>query len=214
MTRWVEWIVAVIAVIACPALAWASEPSEHPVAEVVAFTGNPTVMRGGAGAAASLAVHDVLYERDRITTPAASKVKIRFADDSTVTAGELTVLDLTTAKVKLGKDGRRIVLTMASGWFRSTVQRLTEQESFVLRTPTAVGAVRGTEFGAVLKAGSTGMFVKQGKVEVANVDEAIRGAVTLTDGEGTDIAAGQPPAVPKRWGPARVTELMNATTLP
>jgi hypothetical protein len=89
-----------------------------------------------------------------------------------------------------------------------------DHESFVLRTPSAVGAVRGTEFGAVLKTGSTGIFVKQGKVSVMNQDAAIQGEVTLADGDGTDVAEGQPPAAPKKWGPARVAELLNATAIP
>jgi hypothetical protein len=210
----------VLAMIACTdAILWASDPvkdplppaADRPVAEVVALIGKVMVTRADEKTSVPLGVSEVLYERDRILTPAASKVRIRFADDTVVTLGELASLELTTAKVKMGKDGRQVTLTIASGWFRSTVQRLMDQESFVLRTPTAVGAVRGTEFGAVVKLDSTGVFVKQGKVVVSHRDAAIQGDVTLTDGDGTDVGVGQPPTPPKKWGPARVNALMEAT---
>ncbi len=213
-----------LAIAACAeGMLWASEPEKdllnqrvgRPVAEVVALVGKVVVARADEKNSTPLAVSDVLYERDRVLTPVASKVRIRFADDTMVTLGELTSLELTTAKVKIGsKEGRHVTLTMASGWFRSTVQRLMDQESFILRTPTAVGAVRGSEFGAVVKLDSTGVFVKQGRVVVSHRDSAVPGEVTLADGDGTDVAVGQPPTPPKKWGAARINALMDATTIP
>jgi hypothetical protein len=223
MTSLAKTALFALAVTAYPdAILWAGEQGKEvlpqaagrPVAEVVALVGKVMVTRADEKISVPLAVSDVLYERDRVLTPAASKVRIRFADDTVVTLGELGSLELTTAKVKMGKDGRQVTLTMASGWFRSTVQRLMDQESFVLRTPTAVGAVRGTEFGAVVKLDSAGVFVKQGKVVVTNRDAAVQGEVTLTDGDGTDVGVGQPPTPPKKWGAARINTLMDATTIP
>ncbi len=218
MNGWRMRIVSGLALAACSvAQLQAGEPAvlgHHPVAEVSALMGSATVTHAGQHTAVPLAVSDVLFERDRIVTPAASKVRIRFADDTTVTVGELANLELTAAKVTRGKDGRQTTLTMTSGWFRASVQRLMEHESFALRTPTAVGAVRGTEFGAVLKPGATGIFVKQGTVSVTNQDTAVQGAVLLRDGDGTDVVPGQPPTAPKQWRPERVAELMTATTIP
>ncbi|MGQ0809878.1 MAG: FecR family protein [Nitrospiraceae bacterium] len=205
--------------------AWADDPGSvagtilalqttRPVAEVVALVGKATVNRSQSKDSILLAVSDVLYERDLLMTNASSKVRIRFADDSQVTLSEFSTLELTTAQVRTMQGTRQIFLTLTAGVFRAVVRLLTDRESFVLRTPTATAAVRGTEFGAVLKPESTGVFVKQGRVAVSNQDPTLQGAVTLNDGEGTDVALGQPPTPPKQWGAARVKALMEATDIP
>ena len=190
----------------------------RPVAEVVAMVGKATVTREGGTAPSPLAVSDVLYERDTIMTSGDSKIKIRFAEDSLVTLGPLGTLVLSVAHVRLAEGERQVTLTMNSGIIRALVRLLTHKESFVLRTPTIEGAVRGTEFGAVLKQDSTGIFVKHGKVVVRNWDSDVAGEVTLTDGEGTDVDMGGAGivtrTVPTKWGAARVNAWLDATNIP
>jgi hypothetical protein len=193
-------------------------PTPRPVAEVVAMVGNATVTREGGTAPIPLAVSDVLYEHDTIMTSGDSKIKIRFAEDSLVTLGPLGTLVLSVAHVRLAEGERQVTLTMTSGIIRALVQLLTHQESFVLRTPTIEGAVRGTEFGAVLKQDSTGIYVKRGKVVVRNREPDGEGGVTLTDGEGTDVdmsvAGIVTRTVPQKWGAARVNAWLDATNIP
>jgi hypothetical protein len=192
-------------------------PTPRPVAEVVAMVGNATVTREGGTAPIPLAVSDVLYERDTIMTSGDSKIKIRFAEDSLVTLGPLGTLVLSVAHVRLAEGERQVTLTMTSGIIRALVQLLTHQESFVLRTPTIEGAVRGTEFGAVLKQDSTGIYVKRGKVVVRNREPDAKGEVTLIDGEGTDVGIGGAGivtrTVPTKWGTARVNAWLDATSI-
>lgn len=193
-------------------------PTHRPVAEVVAMVGKATVMREGETAPSPLAVSDVLYEHDTIMTSGDSKIKIRFAEDSLVTLGPLGTLILSVAHVRLAEGERQVTLSMTSGVIRALVRLLTHKESFVLRTPTIEGAVRGTEFGAVLTQDSTGIYVKHGKVIVRNREPDVDGEVTLTDGEGTDVDMGGTGivtrTVPKKWGAARVNAWLDATNIP
>lgn len=187
--------------------------ASRPVAEVAAMVGNGTVTRSGA-TPVPLAVGMALYERDILKTVEATKVKIRFAEDSMVTMGPMSTLALVKTRVRLAEGDRQITLSMTGGVVRAVVQLHGMQDVFTFRTPTAQATVRGTEFGVSLKPDSAGVFVKQGKVVVTNRDPEVSGEVVLTDAEGTDVAVGEAPTPPKKWGAPRVNALLEATTIP
>jgi ferric-dicitrate binding protein FerR (iron transport regulator) len=109
------------------------------------------------------------------------------------------------------------VLSLSSGTAtqpprRATVRRgavyVTAQPGaggFQIRTPHAIASVRGTEYAVDVAAGTTAVFVREGRVSVT--EAAAPGGVTLGPGEGVDVAPGQPLAV-RTWGVARRDALL------
>jgi hypothetical protein len=77
---------------------------------------------------------------------------------------------------------------------------------FVVTTPQAIAAVRGTRWAVDAEGAKTSVFVARGRVSVRRT--AGRGAVILGSGEGVDVEATTGPLIVKRWPAARVAALM------
>jgi ferric-dicitrate binding protein FerR (iron transport regulator) len=76
---------------------------------------------------------------------------------------------------------------------------------FQIRTPHAIASVRGTVFAVEVTAEGTAVFAAEGRVRVrrfGGID-----SVTLSAGQGVDVAPGEP-LVTRRWGAARVEALL------
>ena len=77
---------------------------------------------------------------------------------------------------------------------------------FVVITPQAIAAVRGTKWAVDVGQGKTSVFVVKGRVAVQR--PASNAGVVLGPGEGVDVAAGTGTLTAKRWPAARVSALM------
>lgn len=77
---------------------------------------------------------------------------------------------------------------------------------FVVLTPQAIAAVRGTKWTVEVGQGKTSVFVLRGRVAVQR--PASNAGVVLAPGEGVDVEAGTGKLTVKRWPAKRVSALM------
>jgi ferric-dicitrate binding protein FerR (iron transport regulator) len=77
---------------------------------------------------------------------------------------------------------------------------------FVVDTPQAIAAVRGTRWAVDVSAGKTAVFVVRGAVSVRRLVN--RAEVVLGPGEGVDVDESSDALVVKRWPRPRVNALM------
>lgn len=77
---------------------------------------------------------------------------------------------------------------------------------FVVLTPQAIAAVRGTKWTVDVGQGKTSVFVLRGRVAVQR--PASTTGVVLAPGEGVDVEAGTGKLTVKRWPAKRVSALM------
>ncbi len=121
-----------------PGLAGAQEP----VGIVTALKGTARLTR--TGNQSNLKFRDNLVIRDVIETQESSLVRVLFGGKSTVTVRELSRLEVTEELVPGG--GIRSVHNLSSGSVLVNVARrlMKKGDEVVIRTPNAVGAVRGT----------------------------------------------------------------------
>ncbi|UVK37850.1 FecR family protein [Mesorhizobium sp. AR10] len=77
---------------------------------------------------------------------------------------------------------------------------------FVVVTPQAIAAVRGTKWTVDVGQGKTSVFVLRGRVAVQR--PASTAGVVLRPGEGVDVEAGTGALTIKRWPAKRVSALM------
>jgi ferric-dicitrate binding protein FerR (iron transport regulator) len=77
---------------------------------------------------------------------------------------------------------------------------------FVVVTPQAIAAVRGTKWAVDVLSGKTAVFVVDGRVDVQRPSSSA--GVVLGPGEGVDVERGTSPLIVKRWPAARVSALL------
>ena len=77
---------------------------------------------------------------------------------------------------------------------------------FVVVTPQAIAAVRGTRWAVDVQGRKTSVFVVEGRVSVQRPNSSAN--VLLGPGEGVDVERGTSPLTVRRWPAARVSALM------
>ena len=145
----------------------------------------------------------VIVPGDRIRTGESSVVTLSFFDGSTSSLEAKT--ELAVSQLSSQRDGgsKTIVLHQGMGQTHNRVQRLLDPASrFEIETPTAVTAVRGTEYTIAVEAdGTTIVVVIEGRVAVTAQ------GITIV------VHAGQETTVQPERPPAPVNPLPDATTL-
>jgi len=86
-------------------------------------------------------------------------------------------------------------------------RRLSPRSGFVVVTPQAIAAVRGTKWAVDVQGRSTAVFVVNG---VVSVEKTVSGdAVNLRAGQGVDVTRSADPLTVKRWPAPRVAALLG-----
>lgn len=126
-------------------------------------------------------VKDSIFFNDTVSTPAASRAKMLFIDDSILTLGEKSRVVINEFVYSKDKGGRSII-GLIDGKMRSVVGKT----SFEVHTPTAVAAARGTimlfEIGVKDGKKFTTMICHEGEFYVRSKYPGIVGSVTLKAG--------------------------------
>ena len=200
--------VAFVAIALLPSLL-SAQPNVQ-VGRVAAIEGAARVARGGAQAT-PLRLDSPLFRADTINTEAGARLRIALQDDTTVILGELSTL--TISRVGESREGRAPAsrLTIGGGVARIVAQAVLPRAEHEVRTPTAIAAVRGTEYLLEVKPTSSAFAVLKGIVAVSNARADVRGAVLVNEGQGTDVASDRPPTPPTTWGAERLAALQRAT---
>ncbi len=179
------------------------------VAEVVAIKGAAFIISGGRTQAAALG--NAVFQGDQIHAPAGSGAKLRFTDGATMSLGENSLITVHTYTQQ--GNNRTAIFEMVSGIFRAVVSPLTGDSVFAVRTPTAVAAVRSTDWMLAARADLTEVFVSDGAVAVRNLNPTVRAEVVLMPGDGTDVRVDAAPIGPVKWGPPRIRSFTERTTV-
>lgn len=177
----------------------------EPIARVTEQIGVVFLVRDGV--ASGLGPGNDLETSDLLVTAADGKVVIRFADGSLCTVGpesEVRLADLAAPEAGW--------LDLVRGIVRLILAPGAREIERGVRTRAAVASVRSTEFLMDAALDRSAVFVADGTVTVTG--RLGGGSVVLRAGEGTDVALREPPTPPKRWGEARVIDVIARTTLP
>ncbi|WP_261842212.1 FecR domain-containing protein [Aliamphritea ceti] len=181
----------------------------NPVPAVIdELLGDAQLQRAGSGDLVTLQAGDEVYLGDQIRTGGESTLAIRFADDSILTlyADSLIRFDHLSAHGKTGMVDSR--LNLIQGRMDTRVTPASGPGSrFEIQTPSAISAVRGTEYRALVGADGkvSNIEVLHGKVKVSGA-----GKHTLVKrGFGTQVAEGKAPIKPRKLLPAPELSAFN-----
>jgi len=178
------------ALLACsPAARAQDEPAQDWDGRLTAVSGSVTLIElGGDAEGTPAAAGTPLQEGDRIRTGADSSAELALDGESVIQLGP-------NADFKLENMHRSETLFgLSAGTFLAKIKKLLASQSMQVRTPTAVAAVRGTEFGVEVPSpeeSHVGVF-DEGKVEV----KGSGGVENLIGNQETRVASDGKPAQP------------------
>jgi len=180
------------------------------VCDVAALTGEA---KSGAKA---LAVGDKLEVGAEIRTGAKGRLRLRCVDGSSIVLGDATALRISDFRLATPEQPRSASLLLTLGVMG---QKVAPGGSWEVRTPSAVTAVRGTEFFVeVSNEQATAVHVKEGEVAVEASARtrgiAPRPVIRLDKkSDGTSCTPGAGCAVAANWSATRVRALQDRLAL-
>jgi outer membrane protein assembly factor BamB len=126
---------------------------------------NGTVQAQRQGTWSDVEIGSKLGRGDSVKTGAAAECQLRFSDMAVVSIRENTQVSVDSLSLEV--TGSQVKLGLKAGTVLSKVKKLGARDSYAVRTDTAVGGVRGTEFGVtVTPQGGTLVTVRDGTVAV------------------------------------------------
>jgi len=134
------FIIALLATAAIPA--WAQDA----IGQIKTETGTVLIQHNGAPESAAIGVR--LFESDSITTSQDGSIGITFADNSTMSLGPNTRLDLDTFQFDSTTHLGNFNVSLEKGTLAVKSGDIVRQtpEAMHIKTPVALLGVRGTEF--------------------------------------------------------------------
>lgn len=187
----------------------AAQSGPSPAGEIRSLVPVGQIVRGTTPAVAAK-VHDPLYWQDTLRTERGGRIRIGLLDGSILNLGSQSSLTIT----KHNPAAQQTDLELTYGRVRSRAVHITQPGgSFKVRTPVAVTGVVGTSFDVRSAGDETLVLCLENSVRVSNVDDRVKGEVTLQAGEFTQVRKGKPPTKPKRATPDMLREGEDATSI-
>lgn len=187
-----RWFAALVALIL--ALSMGAAQANTPVGQAGPVQGDARLVApAGEGA---LAEGAPLHAGDRVLTGPNALALLMLTPDTTIHLGPDSDLHLDAQLAAMGG-----TLTLGGALVFDRPEGAAPVD---IRLVTAFGeiGVRGTRFFVGPSRGTYAVFVDRGQVQVTGAGVT----VDLGAGQGTELAAGQPPTTPTAWGDARITD--------
>lgn len=133
-----------------------------------------------------LAVRDDVFWQELIETGPESAAKMVFVDDSTLSAGPDSSVRIDEFVLPGGPPSGRIIVTIARGLLRFVTGR-SPSDAYLVRTPSAVIGVRGTDFSVLVsERGETRVQVFRGQISLAPLFGT---GITVREGRSSRVEA-------------------------
>jgi hypothetical protein len=185
-----------MAQILCASSILASNAEHEGIGFYTAVSGRVEVTHPGEGRVVPVRLHDHVVFKDVIETKDDSRTKAFFQDDSVLTVGTNSRVEINEYIYDPDQSVRRAIVKLMQGQVRALVSKVFKANGskFEVHTPTAVAAARGTYFT---------VWVNDGQSGIINIGE--KGGVDFTSGGSTVLVepgyfsvarGGEPPSVP------------------
>ncbi len=167
-----------ISLMSVSSLAFASESTEKGIGFYTAVIGQVSVTHPSEARALPVNLHDTVLFKDVIQTHNESRTRAFFQDDSMLTVGENSRVEINEYVYDPDQNVRRAIVKLMQGQVRALVSKVFKANGskFEVHTPSAVAAARGTYFT---------VWTANGQSGIINIGE--KGRVDFTSG-GTTVA--------------------------
>jgi FecR-like protein len=159
-------------------LAMGAEEGKDGIGFYTAVLGQASVTHPGEDRVLPVKLHDEVLFKDVIQTHDESRTKALFQDDSMLTVGENSRVEINEYIYNPEKNVRQAIVNLMQGQVRALVSKVFKANGsrFEVHTPSAIAAARGTYFT---------VWVENGQSGIINIGE--KGRVDFTSG-GTTVA--------------------------
>jgi hypothetical protein len=186
------------------------------IGQFTAVQGDVTVAHPNAPGAVPVKLDDNVLFKDIIETQRRSRTKALFEDDSLLTVGENSRIEIAEYIYNPKQNLRRSVVNLVQGRLRALVGKTfaAAGSKFEVHTPTAVVAARGTYFVVWVEGEVSGIanIGTKGKVDFSSGGQA----VSINPGQFSTAVAGRPPSPPAsvaKNAPSSVSRAIKGTDL-
>jgi len=154
-------------------LAIGAEGGKDGIGFYTAVLGQASVTHPGENRVLPVKLHDEVWFKDVIQTQNESRTKALFQDDSMLTVGENSRVEIDEYIYNPEKNVRQAIVKLMQGQVRALVSKVFKANGsrFEIHTPSAVAAARGTYFT---------VWVENGQSGIINIGE--KGRVDFTSG--------------------------------
>jgi len=195
-----------VALAMVPSLGMGEESGPGGVGFYTAVSGKVSVIHPGESRLVSVRLNDDVLFKDVIETQQESRTKAFFEDDSILTVGENSRVEISEYIYNPEAKIRRSVVKVLQGQVRALVSKVFKSNGsrFEVHTPSAVAAARGTYFVVWHENGQSGI-INVG--ESGRVDFTSGGVTVPVDpGQFSVAEQGKPPATPAIHGLGKAQE--------
>ena len=165
-----------------------------------------------ANAAITPKVEEAVQTKDVVATGDKSRAKLLLTDDTLLSVGQKSRLEVT--EYLLDKNKRTSIVSLKAGALHTKVEKFIEPGSkFEVHTPTAVAGARGTEWLTVVSENpGTTFYALQNAITVFNPAMPTQ-VVTVAAGQFTTVMAGLAPTLPAAFNPMVLQGVMGQWNL-
>ncbi len=155
---------------------------------------------------------------DVVTTGVDSRAKVVMADRNVINISPDSRMQINKYSADSKTGAKEVEIKLDQGKIRNNVEQSYdgEKSKFILKTPTAVAGVRGTQFVTSFdsKTQKTSIVTMKGQVTFASVlnGKVIGKPVVVNKGESTTSSAGAPPEAPKAVPKSELKEMDKDST--
>lgn len=149
---------------------------------------------------------DAVYQGDTIRTKRRAMAQIKFHNGSVMTVAAQSKVHIDSMAPKASRDKSSI--RAVRGLIRTLVPE-GDQANYEVTTPTAVAAVRGTEWVTKVGVKVSDFFVLDGIVGAKNIDPNVGGEVLIQPLHATRVSEGRPPLPPFRFNKDELTPILK-----
>jgi len=137
-------------------------------------------------------------EGDRIKTGSDGRIELALQDDSRLTIGNNTEMEITRFLLDKDNNKRSATIFLVKGKLRTVVAKFAGRTDMKVKTPTAVAGVKGTDFIVMNEGKANILFGQEGSVEVKGKDKE---SVVLSPDTMTENTQGHTPIAPVKVEP-------------
>jgi hypothetical protein len=194
-------------------LAMAFEEGKDGIGFYSAVAGHVSVTHSGEARVFPVKLHDQVLFKDVIETQNESRTKAFFQDDSILTVGENSRVEINEYIYNPEDNVRRAIVKLMQGQVRALVSKVFKANGskFEVHTPSAVAAARGTYFAVWANNGESGIINigEKGRVEFTS------GGMTVAVDPGYFSVAkeGEAPSIPMKHELGQVEKGQSGTTM-
>lgn len=167
MKKFVRILVLLSVLMLLPLTAMAAKKVGY--AKIVGMEGEATIKRRGGDRQFRAVKGMKLVEGDCLYTKSGCNVSIVLDNNSQLIIGENSIVDLAQMRKISSNESNTTVSLKKGSVFSSIKKKLSDKETYQIKTPNAIAGVRGTKFYVNVEKGDTFVNVVEGTVILENI---------------------------------------------